>query len=75
VDILHYATRIFEVCHPCCVSNKSNYKVYAYIIRHNYVLGGMLFTICKAQLHVSAINVGHLQVVHWKLIDQIYVHL
>jgi hypothetical protein len=28
-----------------------------------YVLGGMLFTICKAQLHVSAINVGHLQVV------------
>jgi len=40
-----------------------NYKVYAYIVRHNYVLGGMLFTICKAQLHVSAINVGHLQVV------------
>ena len=45
------------------MSNKSNYKVYAYNIRHNYVLGGMLFTICKAQLHVSAINVGHLQVV------------
>ena len=36
---------------------------YEYIVRHNYVLGGMLFTICKAQLHVSAINVGHLQVV------------
>jgi hypothetical protein len=34
----------------------SYYKVYAYIDRHNYVLGGMLFTICKAQLHVSAIN-------------------
>jgi len=45
------------------VSNKSNYKVYAYIVRHNYVLGGMLFTTCKAQLHVSAINVGHLEVV------------
>jgi hypothetical protein len=29
---------------------KSNYKVSAYIVRHNYVLGGMLFTICKAQL-------------------------
>ena len=29
----------------------------------NYILGGMLFTICKAQLHVSATNVGHLQVV------------
>jgi len=41
----------------------SNYKVYAYIVKHNYVLGGMLFTICKAQLHVSAMNVGHLQVV------------
>jgi len=39
------------------------YKVYACIVRHNYVLGGMLFTICKAQLHVSAINVGHIQVV------------
>ena len=22
-------------------------KVYAYIVRHNYVLGGMIFTICK----------------------------
>jgi hypothetical protein len=53
----------FEERHPRCVSNKSNYKVYAYIVKHNYVLGGMLFTICKAQLHVSAINVGHLQVV------------
>jgi len=45
------------------VSNKSNYKVYAYIVKHNYRLGGMLFTICKAQLHVSATNVGHLQAV------------
>jgi hypothetical protein len=44
----------FEVRHPRCVSNKSNYKVYAYIVGHSYVLGGMLFTICKAQLHVSA---------------------
>jgi len=53
----------FEVCHPRCVSNKSNYKEYAYVVKHNYVLGGMLFAICKAQLHVSAINVGQLQVV------------
>jgi len=44
-------------------SNKSNYKVYVYIVKHNYILGGMLFTIRKAQLHVSATNVGHLQVV------------
>jgi len=39
--------------------------VYAYTIKHNYVLGGILFTMCKSQLHVSAINVGHLQVVPW----------
>jgi len=46
----------FEVRHPRCASNKSNYKVYVYIIRHNYVLGGMLFTIRKVQLHVSALQ-------------------
>jgi hypothetical protein len=37
--------------------------VYMYIVKHNYILGSM-FTNTKAQLHVSAINVGHLQVVH-----------
>jgi len=47
-----YFRRIFK--------HQSNYKLYVYIVRHNYVLGGMLFTICKAKLHVSAINVGHL---------------
>jgi len=57
------------------VLNKSNYKVYAYIVKHNYVLGGMVFTICKAQLHVSATNVGHLQVVQWKLINQLYMQM
>jgi hypothetical protein len=40
-----------------------HYKVYTYIVKHDYILGGMLFTICKAQLHVSATNVGHLQIV------------
>jgi len=54
---------IFEVRHPRCVSNKSNHKVYAYIVKHNYILGSMLFTIHKEQLHVSALNSGHLQVV------------
>jgi len=44
-------------------TTKSNYKVYMYIVKHNYILGGLLFIILKAQLHVSAINVGHLQVV------------
>jgi len=57
------STTGFEVRHPHCVSNKSNYKVYVYIVRHNCILGGMLFTIRKEELHVSALNVGHLQVV------------
>jgi len=47
-------------------SPSSNYNVYAYIVKHNYILGGMLFTICKAQPHVSATNVGQLQVVQRK---------
>jgi hypothetical protein len=37
--------------------------MYAYIVKHNYVLGGTLFTVRKAQLHVSATNFGHHQVV------------
>jgi len=36
-----------------------------------YSLGSM-FTNTKAQLHVSVINVGHLQVVHAKLINKLY---
>ena len=43
--------------------NVSSCEVYAYIVIHNYILGGMLFTICKAQLRVSATNAGHLQIV------------
>ena len=65
----------FEAHHPRCVSNKSNYKLYMYIVKHNYVLGGMVFTVRKAQLHVSALNIGHLQVVQCKLISQIYMQL
>jgi len=47
----------------CRKITDSNCKVYTYIVKHNYVLGGMLFTIRKAQLHVSAANFGHHQVV------------
>jgi len=32
-----------------------------YIIKYNYILC-IMFTNTKAQLHVSALNVGHLQV-------------
>jgi len=56
---LHYC---FEMRHPRCVSNKPNCKVYAYIVEHNYVLSGMLYTILKAQLHVSATNFGQSKV-------------
>jgi len=45
--------------------------VYLYIVKYNCILGSM-FTNTKAQLHVSAINVGHLQVVHEELIDKLY---
>ena len=31
-----------------------------------------MFTITKTQLHVSAINVGYLQVVHEELISKLY---
>jgi len=45
-----------------------------YIVKHNYILGSM-FTNTKAQLHVSAINFGHLQVVHEELVNQLYQHV
>jgi hypothetical protein len=45
--------------------------VYMYIVKRNYILGSM-FTNTKTQLHVSAINVGHLQVVHEELINTLY---
>jgi hypothetical protein len=37
-----------------------------YIVKQNFILGGMCYY-TKAQLHVSAIKVGHLQVVHKNL--------
>ena len=44
-----------------CVQSKHNYIPYS------------TFTINKVQLHVSAINVGHLQVVHEALNDKLYL--
>ena len=45
--------------------------VYMYIVKHNYILGSM-FSNTRAQLHVLAINVGHLQVVHEELVNTLY---
>ena len=44
---------------------------YVYRHKHNYILCSM-FTITKAQLHISTINFGHLQVVHEELINKLY---
>ena len=42
-----------------------------YNVKHISILGGK-FTNTKEQLHVSAINVGRLQVVHVKFINKLY---
>jgi hypothetical protein len=47
---------------------------YMRISSNTTVLGIMIFTICKAQLHVSATNVGHLQF-EKKHINQLYMRL
>ena len=43
-----------------------------YSQKHNYIPYST-FTTNKVQLHVSAINVGHLQVVHEALNDKLYL--
>ena len=48
--------------------------VYIYSQKHNYIPYST-FTVNKVQLHVSAINVGHLQVVHEALNDKLYLHV
>ena len=58
---------------PTRDKNKLN-GTYVYRHKHNYILCSM-FTITKAQLHVSAFNVGHLQVVHEELINKLYQHV
>jgi len=40
--------------------------VYMYVVKHNYISWWYVYY-TKAQLPVSAINVGHLQVVHENL--------
>ena len=50
--------------------NKLN-GTYVYRHKHNYIPYST-FTITKVQLHVSAISVGHLQVVDEELINKLY---
>jgi len=42
--------------------------------KHNYIPYST-FTITTVQLHVSAINVGHLQFVHEAPYDKLYLHV
>jgi len=54
------------------INNKNKLNgTYVYRQKHNYILCSM-FTITKVQLHVSVINVGHLQVVREELINKLY---
>ena len=61
---------------PVVLSNNKNKLngTYVYRHKHNYIPYSM-FTITKVQLHVSAINVGHFQVVHEELINKLYQHV
>jgi len=68
----------FGVTIPATVPQRSeipeglmNNPVYTYIVKHIYIFGSM-FTNTKAQLHVSAINFGHLHVVHEEFINKLY---
>ena len=49
-------------------------KTYVCSQKHNYI-PYITFTITTVQLHVSAINVSHLQVVHEAPYDKLYLHL
>jgi len=60
---------------PLC----SNYSIFIKYNKDTYIVvfDGFInilivFTITKVQLHVSAINIGHLQVVHEALNDKLY---
>ena len=60
----------------CLVDDNKNKLngTYVYRHKHNYIPYST-FTITKVQLHVSAINVGHLLVVHEELINKLYQHV
>ena len=54
-------------------NNKNKLLVHMYVVK-NYIPYST-FTITTVQLYVSAINVGHLQVVHEALYDKLYLHV
>ena len=56
-------------------NNKNKLMVHMYIVTKTTIFPNSTFTITKVQLHVSAINVGHLQVVHEALNDKLYLYV
>ena len=56
-------------------NNKNKLMVHMYIVTKTTIFPNSTFTITKVQLHVSAINVGHLQVVHEAPYDKLHVYL
>ena len=65
-----------SLLHENLTSNNKNKLngTYVYRHKHNYIPYST-FTITTVQLHVLAINVGHLQVVHEAPYDKLYLHV
>jgi len=58
------------------LSNNKNKLNGTYVYRHEHsYIPYSAFTITRVQLHVLAIIVGHLQVVHEALNDKLYLHV
>ena len=65
---------ISYISYPHNKNKLNSTRTYVYRHKHNFIPYST-FTITKVQLHVSAINVGHLQVVHEALNDKLYLHV
>ena len=70
---INSAVIFFRCVIPVLLSNNKNKLngTYVYRQKHNYILG-IYVLILRHKLHVSALNVGHLQVVHEELINKLY---
>ena len=66
-----YSIVNFETCN---LLQEQVIGTYVYSQKHNYIPYST-FTITTVQLHVLAINVGHLQVVHEAPYDKLYLHV
>jgi len=73
---LKMGRRVLRCVIPVVLSNNKNKLNGTYVHSHKHDYNPYsTFTNTKVQLHVSAINVGHLQVVHEALNDKLYLHV